>query len=138
MIELSMSPVRIRVTAVTLLTKPTSVRIVFSMATDARKRRIAESLPGSVAVSASGATMCTRQYEVGPTMVEQAGIGSPNIGVPALVVGMAGNAFVLLGGRETTVQAVLRLPVGTDVLMATGTQGGTRLIRFGVMTGTAV
>lgn len=121
MIKLGVLPLCICVTAIALFAKAAGVRVIVSMTADARKRRIAESLPWSVAVSASRGTMSARQYEVGPAMVEQAGVGGPDIGIPALMVGVAGNAFVLLRGRESAVQTVLRPPVGTDVFVTTGT-----------------
>lgn len=128
MVKLGLLPVRIGVAAVTLLTQSARVGVILRMASITGARCVAERLIRDMAVCAIGAPMGAGQNEVGPAMIKQARVNSRYVGIPALVVRVAGDALVPLRTRESAMEAVFRTSIGADVFVATGTQCGACLI----------
>lgn len=67
-------------------------------------------------------------------MVEEARVDRDDIGVPTLVVCMAGHAFVALSGRKTTVKTGLRSAIQAYVFMAAHAQRRNRLVGTRIVT----
>lgn len=82
--------------------------------------------------------MRASQRKIRPPVIKQPGVQGDDISVPPFMIRMAGNAFVFLGGRKTTVKPGLRLAIGGNILMATGAKRCACFVGARVVTSTAV
>lgn len=133
-IEAPVIPAFFGVTVQTLGTNAAAVHVVVAVAIYARSGRFTMWVALRMAGLTGRARVCRGQRKIRKAVIEYTGSAQGNIRVAALVVGMAGYAFVVSRGREQPVKPFTRLEIGRKLCMAVQTECLLRLVRGSAVT----
>ena len=105
------------------------VRIILLVTGDAIRGRFPHPLPRLVAARARDTRMSALEQEIRQIMAKCLRIQSDNVGLPSLVIGVAGPALAFPDRRVPAVESLSLCDIGSNRLVAIDTETRLRLLR---------
>jgi hypothetical protein len=98
------------------------VNVIFAVAVNASTGSVTMLIGGLVAVNAQRFKMFAHKFEVGKTMIKRLLIQTHDVGVAALMIGMAGGALICANVVRLAMKPLFLADVLGDILMTVKAQ----------------